>query len=85
MAQKKKEKQSFVMYNSFIEAASNLELAQRWECIERLRDYALYDKDEKSENWGVNIVMEMAKPLLDTAKKRYKACVKNGNKGKEFG
>lgn len=78
-------KQSFVMYNSFIEAASNLDDAHFRECILRIRDYALYGTNEKSDFWGVNIVLEMAKPLLDAAHNRYEKCVENGAKGKDFG
>jgi hypothetical protein len=79
------EKQSFVMYNSFIDAAANLDDAHFKECIIKIRDYALFGTDKKSDNWGVNIILDMAKPLLDKAKKRYKTCVENGNKGKDYG
>lgn len=65
------EKQSFIMYNSFVDAAANLDDAHFKECIIKIRDYALYGKDEKSDYWGVNVIMDMAKPLLDAAKLRY--------------
>lgn len=79
------EKQSFVMYNSFIDAATNLDDAHFKECIIKIRDYALYGKDEDSDFWGVNVIMDIAKPLLDAAKKRYERCVENGKKGGEHG
>lgn len=85
MNDKNSKKQSFVMYNSFVDAAANLDDAQFKECIIKIRDYALFGKDEKSDNWGVNIILDMAKPLLDKAKNRYDNCVKNGNKGKDYG
>lgn len=79
------EKQSFVMYNSFIDAATNLDDAHFKECIIKIRDYALYGKDEDSDFWGVNVIMDIAKPLLDAAKKRYERCVENGKKGAKYG
>ena len=85
MTENKEVKQTFIMYNSFVDAMANLELAQRWEFIVKLRDYAVYGIDKKSENWGVNFLMDTAKPLLDAAKKRYEKCVENGMKGKEHG
>lgn len=85
MEKEKTKKQSFVMYNSFVEAASNMDAEHAWECVLRIRDYALFGIDEKSNHWGVNMVMDMAKPLLDSARKRYEKCVENGNKGKIYG
>ena len=80
-----KGKQSFPMYNSFIEAAGNLDDAHFKECILKIRDYALYEKNNRSEHIGVNIILDMAKPVLDAAKKRYERCVENGKKGGEYG
>ena len=85
MGKNTNESQVIVLYNSIIDAASNLDAKYAWECILKIRDYALYGKDGKSENWGVNLVLDVAKPLLDGARKRYEKCVENGNKGKEFG
>lgn len=82
---KKKEKRSFVMYDSFLEAAKHLSDAEFRECILRIRDYALEDIDEESQSPYVNIILAMAKPNLDSAHKKYMASVENGKKGAEFG
>lgn len=80
-----KEKQAFPMFNSFIDAAANLDNAHFKECILKIRDYALYGENNRSEHIGVNIILDMAKPVLDAAKKRYERCVENGKKGGEHG
>ena len=82
---KKNEKRSFVMYDSFLEAAKHLNDAEFRECILRIRDYALEDIDEESQSPYVNIILAMAKPNLDSAHKKYMASVENGKKGAEFG
>ncbi|MBR1488987.1 MAG: hypothetical protein IJ603_08960 [Bacteroidales bacterium] len=79
------ERQSFVMYASFLEAAENLEPAAFKECILKLRDYALYGQDVLSRDPVVNIILTMAKPNLNAAAARYQRCVDNGKKGKEHG
>ena len=79
------ERQSFVMYASFLEAAEGLEPAAFKECVLKLRDYALYGQDVPSKNPVVNIILTMAKPNLDAAAERYQRCVENGKKGKEHG
>ena len=82
---KKNEKRSFVMYDSFLEAAKHLSDAEFRECILRIRDYALEDIDEESQSPYVNIILAMAKPNLDSARRRYMTSVENGKKGAEFG
>lgn len=82
---KKNEKRSFVMYDSFLEAAKHLNDAEFRECILRIRDYALEDIDEESQSPYVNIILAMAKPNLDSARRRYMTSVENGKKGAEFG
>ena len=82
---KKNEKRSFVMYDSFLEAAKHLNDAAFRECILRIRDYALEDIDEESQSPYVNIILAMAKPNIDSARRRYMASVENGKKGAEFG
>ena len=77
--------QCFVIYNTLIEAASNLNDAAFRECMLKIRDYAMYGICDKSDDWGVNLVMDMAKPILDAAKNRHQRCVENGMKGKEYG
>ena len=82
---KKNEKRSFVMYDSFLEAMKHLNDAEFRECVLRIRDYALEGNEEESESPMVNVIMELAKPNLDSARRRYMASVENGKKGAEFG
>ena len=82
---KKNEKRSFVMYDSFLEAMKHLNDAEFRECVMKIRDYALEGVDEESSSPMVNVIMELAKPNLDSARRRYMASVENGKKGAEFG
>ncbi len=66
----KNEKQSFVMYDSFLEAMKQLNDAEFRECVLRIRDYALEGIDKESESPYVNIILAMAKPNLDSARRR---------------
>ena len=81
----KNEKRSFVMYNSFLEAMKQLNDAEFRECVLKIRDYALEGVDEESQSPYVNIILAMAKPNLDSARRRYMASVENGKKGAEYG
>ena len=78
-------KKSFVMYDSFLEAMKHLNDAEFRECVLRIRDYALEGNEEESESPMVNVIMALAKPNLDSARRRYMASVENGKKGAEFG
>ena len=78
-------KNSFVMYDSFLEAMKHLNDAEFRECVLKIRDYALEGVDEESSSPMVNVIMAMAKPNLDSAKRRYMASVENGKKGAEYG
>ena len=82
---KKNEKCSFVMYDSFLEAMKHLNDAEFRECVLKIRDYALDGIDKESESPYVNIILAMAKPNLEAARRRYEASVENGKKGAEFG
>jgi hypothetical protein len=82
---KKNEKRSFVMYDSFLEAMKHINDAEFRECVLKIRDYALEGVDEESSSPMVNVIMELAKPNLDSARRRYMASVENGKKGAEFG
>ena len=82
---KKNEKRSFVMYDSFLEAMKHLNDVEFRECVLKIRDYALEGIDEESSSPMVNVIMELAKPNLDSARRRYMASVENGKKGAEFG
>ena len=78
-------KNSFVFYDSFLSAMKHLNDAEFRECVLKIRDYALEGVDEESRSPMVNVIMAMAKPNLDSAKRRYMASVENGKKGAEFG
>ena len=82
---KKNEKRSFVFYDSFLEAMKHLNDAEFRECVLKIRDYALEGVDEESSSPMVNVIIAMAKPNLDSAKRRYMASVENGKKGAEYG
>ena len=82
---KANDKKSFVMYDSFLEAMKHLNDAEFRECVLKIRDYALEGVEEESCSPMVNVIMELAKPNLDSARRRYEASVENGKKGAEFG
>ena len=82
---KKDEKRSFVFYDSFLSAMKHLNDAEFRECVMKIRDYALEGVDEESSSPMVNVIMALAKPNLDSARRRYMASVENGKKGAEFG
>ena len=82
---KSNEKNSFVFYDSFLSAMKHLNDAEFRECVLKIRDYALEGVDEESSSPMVNVIMAMAKPNLDSAKRRYMASVENGKKGAECG
>ena len=85
MLKNEDKKKAFVMYDSFLEAMKHLNDAEFRECVLRIRDYALEGVDEESSSPMVSVIMAMAKPNLDSAKRRYMASVENGKKGAEYG
>lgn len=85
MSKNEDKKKSFVMYDSFLEAMKHLNDAEFRECVMKIRDYALEGIDKESVSPYVNIIIAMAKPNLDAAKRRYEVSVENGKKGAEFG
>ncbi len=78
-------KNSFVFYDSFLSAMKHLNDSEFRECVMRIRDYALEGIDEESQSPYVNIILAMAKPNLDSARRRYEVAVENGKKGAEYG
>jgi hypothetical protein len=66
-------------------AMKHLSDAEFRECMLKISDYALDGVDEESSSPMVNVIMELVKPNLDAANKRYDACVENGKKGAEYG
>ena len=85
MTRKNNEKRSFVFYDSFLEAMKHLNDAEFRECVMRIRDFALEGDDTESEHPMVNIILALAKPNLEAARRRYVASIENGKKGAEFG
>ena len=82
---KDNEKKSFVFYDSFLSAMKHLNDAEFRECVLKIRDYALEGVEEESTSPMVNIILALAKPNLEAARRRYMASVENGKKGAEFG
>ena len=82
---KDNEKKSFVMYDSFVEAMMHLDDKDFRECFMKIRDYALEGVCAESASQNINIIMALAKPNLDSARRRYMASVENGKKGAEYG
>ena len=78
-------KKSFVMYDSFVEAMMHLDDKDFRECFMKIRDYALEGVCAESASQNINIIMALAKPNLDSARRRYMASVENGKKGAEYG
>ena len=85
MATKAKTKESFIMYDSFLQAAECLPAEAFKEFILKIRDYALCGIDEPSDNQMINALLIMAKPNLDKAEERRKKAIDNGSKGAAFG
>ena len=82
---KDNEKKSFVMYDSFVEAMMHLDDKDFRECFMKIKDYALEGVEEESTSPMVNIILAMARPNLDAARRRYETSVENGKKGAEYG
>ena len=78
-------KKSFVMYDSFLSAMKHLNDSEFRECVMKIRDYALEGVEEESTSPMVNIILAMARPNLDAARRRYETSVENGKKGAEYG
>ena len=81
---------SFVMYESFFEAADELQLdyTSLGEFVARLRDYVIYGEEHRSEDGKVNALLALAKPLVKASANRHKNAVKggdHGNKGADYG
>ena len=78
-------KKSFVMYASFFEAMKHLNDAEFRECMIMIGEYGLNGVEMQSSSPMVNVIMELVKPNLAAAGRRYDACVENGKKGAEYG
>ena len=78
-------KKSFVMYASFFEAMKHLNDAEYRECMTLISEYGLNGVEMQSSSPMINVIMELVKPNLAAAGRRYDACVENGKKGAEYG
>ena len=76
---------SFLMYNTFYEAAEHLSDSEFREAVLKLRDYALYHDETPANSKAVAMLLEMFKEPTDAARERYENCIRNGNKGKNYG
>ena len=79
--EQKPQKQSFVMYASFYDAAMGLNDEDFREYILGLKDYALFGIEHQSKNALVNGLLIMAQPQLEAAAIRRAKAVKNGDYG----
>lgn len=68
---------SFVFYESFYDAISELRGDEYREAMDAVMGYALYDEIPDFENPRPRMVFKLIKPQLDANKKRYE----NGKKG----
>ena len=81
---------SFVMYESFFEAAEQMQMD--YEAIGKyvmmLRAYAIKGQELKCEDGRVNALLTLTKPLIAASTTRYKKAVKGGEhgwKGADYG
>ena len=74
---------SFVMYESFFEAAEQMQMD--YEAIGKyvmmLRAYAIKGQELKCEDGRVNALLTLTKPLITASTNRYKKAVKGGEHG----
>ena len=85
MAKNNKNQKTFVVFDSFIQAAREYSPSIFRQAVLKYKDYALYGDDTPSESNEVNMLMAIVKDSIDRAKERYEKCIKNGSKGKEHG
>lgn len=80
MRMAEEQKESFVFYKSFIEAAEELPEERRWNFIKGIAEYAFDGKDP--EFTGLEkMAFIIIRRSMDSSYKRYKASVENGKKG----
>jgi hypothetical protein len=79
----KVETKSFVMYDSFFEAAQDLEMDYKafGEFVVLLRNYAVLGKESRSKDGRVNALLATAKPQVKASTNRWKKAVKGGDDG----
>ena len=75
------EKNSFIIYRSFVEAIRELDPKLIAEAFIAYSDYALDGKELSSDNPILNTIFKLVKPNVDAATRRYLASTENGKKG----
>ena len=82
----KERKEAFVVHASTYEAAvTYLTLEQMGELFVKLGRFHFKKEDVHSDDKDVDIILRMAKPVMNSASRRYQEAVENGTKGKEHG
>lgn len=74
-------KDSIIFYRSFYESLKPLPNKSKFSAICAIIEYALDGTIPKGLDSYASLAFGMAKPVLDTTKNRYAACVENGKKG----
>ena len=74
---------SFVMYDSFFEAAEELgmDCAAIGKFVMMLRDYAINGVERKCDDGRVNALLATAKPQIKASTNRYRRAVNGGKDG----
>jgi hypothetical protein len=77
------ETKSFVMYESFFEAAEQMQMddAAIGKYVMMLRAYAIKGQELKCDDGRVNALLTLTKPLITASTNRYKKAVKGGEHG----
>lgn len=73
-------KDSFIFYRSFYESIKNLDKETQLEVYNAICEYSL-NETEVELSPIANAIFTLIKPNVDSATKRYNACVENGKKG----
>ena len=79
----KSETKSFVLYDSYFEAAEELgmDCAAIGKFVMMLRDYAIKGVERRSDDGRVNALLATAKPQVKASTNRYKKAANRGEDG----
>lgn len=72
---------SFVFYESFYDAISELDCVKFYEIMRAIMGYALYGEEPELTYAETRMIFKLIKPQLDANQKRYE----DGKKGAEYG
>ena len=75
------EKNSMILYSSYIEAVEDLPEDEQLQYIKALFNYGLYDEEPTNLSLCANAVFKAIRPTMDIAKERYIKSIENGKKG----